>query len=82
MRPVTLSLSKGERFGRSRRYRGIAKNENCVNVLFALSNLFMSKKTFLAAEAARQSTPNHPSALVRTSGGEDDDFRVCSLRGY
>jgi transposase, IS5 family len=29
------------------RYRGIAKNENCLNVLFALSNLFMSKKKLL-----------------------------------
>lgn len=30
------------------RYRGIAKNENCLNVLFALSNIFMSKKKLLA----------------------------------
>jgi transposase, IS5 family len=29
------------------RYRGIAKNENCLNVLFALSNLFMVKKRLL-----------------------------------
>ena len=30
------------------RYRGIAKNENRLNVLFALSNLFMVKKKLLA----------------------------------
>jgi len=29
------------------RYRGLAKNENCLNVLFALSNLFMVKKRLL-----------------------------------
>ncbi|MHB8141552.1 MAG: IS5/IS1182 family transposase, partial [Vulcanimicrobiaceae bacterium] len=28
-------------------YRGIAKNENCLNVLFALSNLFMVRKKLL-----------------------------------
>jgi IS5 family transposase len=33
------------------RYRGLAKNENCLNVLFALSNLFMVKRN------ARLSTP-------------------------
>ena len=34
------------------RYRGIAKNENCLNVLFALSNLFMSKKKLLRLSTA------------------------------
>jgi len=29
------------------RYRGLAKNENCLNVLFALSNLLMVKKKLL-----------------------------------
>jgi len=34
------------------RYRGLAKNENCLNVLFALSNLFMSKKKLLRLSTA------------------------------
>jgi IS5 family transposase len=34
------------------RYRGLAKNENCLNVLFALSNLFMSKKKLLHLSTA------------------------------
>jgi IS5 family transposase len=34
------------------RYRGLAKNENCFNVLFALSNLFMSKKKLLRLSTA------------------------------
>ena len=34
------------------RYRGIAKNENCLNVLFALSNLLMSKKKLLRLSTA------------------------------
>lgn len=34
------------------RYRGLAKNESCVNVLFALSNLFMVKKRLLRLSTA------------------------------
>jgi IS5 family transposase len=34
------------------RYRGLAKNENCLNVLFALSNLFMVKKRLLRLSTA------------------------------
>lgn len=34
------------------RYRGLAKNENCLNVLFALSNLFMVKKILLRLSTA------------------------------
>jgi transposase, IS5 family len=34
------------------RYRGLAKNENCLNVLFALSNLFMVKKRLLHLSTA------------------------------
>lgn len=34
------------------RYRGLAKNENCLNVLFALSNLFMIKKRLLRLSTA------------------------------
>jgi IS5 family transposase len=34
------------------RYRGLAKNENCLNVLFALSNLFMVKKNLLRLSTA------------------------------
>jgi len=34
------------------RYRGLAKNENCLNVLFALSNLFMVKKKLLHLSTA------------------------------
>ncbi|MHB8153186.1 MAG: IS5 family transposase [Bacillati bacterium] len=34
------------------RYRGIAKNENCLNVLFALSNLFMVRKKLLRLSTA------------------------------
>ncbi len=34
------------------RYRGLAKNENRLNVLFALSNLFMSKKKLLRLTTA------------------------------
>jgi transposase, IS5 family len=34
------------------RYRGIAKNENCLNVLFALSNLLVSKKKLLRLSTA------------------------------
>ena len=33
---------------RKMRYRGIAKNENCLNVLFALSNLLMSRRNCYA----------------------------------
>ncbi len=34
------------------RYRGLAKNENCLNVLFALSNLLMVKKRLLRLSTA------------------------------
>jgi len=34
------------------RYRGLAKNDSCLNVLFALSNLFMSKKKLLRLSTA------------------------------
>lgn len=34
------------------RYRGLAKNENCLNVLFALSNLFMVRKNLLRLSTA------------------------------
>jgi len=34
------------------RYRGLAKNENCLNILFALSNLLMSKKRLLRLSTA------------------------------